>query len=75
MPHKPPTQAKYLEQPAREMSKELQEDIKKMLAAGKTLSQALLIAGMKLQAAAQRICPVDTGNLRASAYTSLNPNG
>ena len=35
------------------------------------MGQAMLKAGLFLQAASQRLCPVDTGNLRASAFTRL----
>jgi hypothetical protein len=69
--HKPGKQAKFLEQPAREMKLELKEIINKALKAKKTLEQALLLAGLKLQAASQRIVPVDTGALKNSAFTRV----
>lgn len=67
----PVGQAKFLEQPARTMRNELLGTVRSLLLAGKTMSQALLVAGLKLQRAAQRLCPVDTGALKNSAFTRL----
>lgn len=64
-------QAKFLEQPARTMASELSQYIKNALKAKKTLSQALLLAGLKLQAASQKLVPVKTGALKGSAFTRL----
>lgn len=64
-------QAKFLEQPARELGPELGGIIKDALWRGADPKQALMLAGLRLQAASQRLVPVDTGNLRASAYTML----
>lgn len=62
-------QAKFLEEPARVLSRELVEIAYKVLKQGKTLLQALLIAGLRLQREAQLRVPVDTGALKASAFT------
>lgn len=43
--------------------------------AGKTLAQALLLAGLRLQRESQERVPVDTGNLKASAFTRLEAVG
>lgn len=64
-------QAKYLEQPAREMRADLMEGVKEDIRRGLNLEQALLRAGLKLQAASQKLVPVDTGTLRASASTEI----
>lgn len=64
-------EAKFLEKPARTMQQELADGIKDDFRRGKTMGQALLIAGLKLQRASQELVPVDTGNLRASAFTEL----
>lgn len=69
--HHPVGQAKYLEQPAREMRKELAVIVQKVVKAGGTLEQGLLIAGLRLQRASQMLVPVDTGNLKASAFTRI----
>lgn len=69
--HHPVGQAKFLEQPARTMAKELAALIRGLLKAGKALRVALLTAGLKLQAASQKLCPVDTGALKNSAFTKL----
>lgn len=61
---------KYLEKPAREMQNELASIVKVAASKGAGLDKALVLAGMRLQAAAQKLCPVDTGALRASAFTA-----
>ena len=68
---KPDEQAKYLEQPAREQGKEIGTLIVGVLKAGRTMAQALIVGGLRLQRESMRIVPVDTGNLRASAFTKL----
>ncbi len=64
-------QAKFLEQPARQMTNDgtLGSIIKVAIQGGKTMGQALLMAGLMLQRASQQLCPVLTGNLRNSAFT------
>ncbi len=62
-------QAKFLEQPAREMQGELARVIRDSVRGGASLIQALLIAGLRLQRAAQKLVPVDSGNLKGSAFT------
>ncbi len=64
-------QAKFLEQPARENRDKYAQLVVDQLKKGRTMGQALVIAGMSLQADSQRLVPVDTGNLRASAFTRL----
>ncbi len=71
----PNGQAKFLEQPARTMNKELGNIIAVALKAKKTMAQALLLAGLRLQRESQKLVPVDTGNLRASAFTRLEAKG
>jgi len=39
--------------------------------AGKTPSQALVFAGMRVQRDSMEECPVDTGNMKAGAFTQL----
>lgn len=70
----PGTQAKFLEQPARELQSKLGKIIETEMSKGRSLEQALLIAGLFLQAASQKICPIDTGNLKASAFTRKSTN-
>lgn len=64
-------QAKFLEEPARNLASTLAQIVKDALKRGVTMSKALLLAGLRLQRESQKLCPVDTGNLRASAYTRL----
>lgn len=67
----PVGQAKFLEQPARELSGTITGIVAELLGKGKTMAQALLIAGLRLQREAQLLCPVDTGALKGSAFTQL----
>lgn len=65
----PQGQAKFLEQPARMFQPELAQIVTTAMAKGKTLAQALMLAGLRLQRESQKLVPVDTGNLRNSAFT------
>lgn len=67
----PAGQAKFLEQPARTLTDVLSEIVAVAMKAKKTMSQALLLAGLRLQRESQKLVPIDTGNLRASAFTRL----
>ncbi len=65
----PAGQAKYLEQPAREGAKEIAALVRRALQAGHTLLQSLVVGGLWLQAQSQRLVPVDSGDLKESAFT------
>jgi CRISPR/Cas system-associated exonuclease Cas4 (RecB family) len=67
----PVGQAKYLEQPFREMKKEIHGIVAEMLRKRKTMAQALVVAGLRLQRESQLLVPVDTGALKGSAFTRL----
>lgn len=69
--HHPVGQAKFLEQPARELRQELGKTVRDGLKRGLTLEQSLVMAGLRLQRDSQQLCPVDTGALRASAFTRV----
>ena len=69
--HKEGKQAKFLEAPARQLSPVLGDLVGRAVAGGASLQKALLIAGMRLQRDSQKLVPVDTGNLRGSAFTVL----
>lgn len=65
-------QAKFLEQPARELnnSGELSRVIVKAMRSREvTLQEANYLAAMRIQRESQRVVPVDTGNLKQSAFT------
>lgn len=64
-------QSKFLEQPLREHRETLAMIVVEMLSKGRTFAQALLAAGLRLQRESQLLVPVDTGNLKASAFTRL----
>jgi hypothetical protein len=69
--HAPPTQAKFLEGPARRLAPELRRIITEAVGRGVPLPQAVLLAALFLQRSSQQECPVKTGALRASAFTRL----
>lgn len=69
---------KFLENPARELGGpggELARMVVASTRAGQTLAQALLQCGLRVQREAMRRVPIDTGNLRASAFTRLRVSG
>lgn len=67
----PTGRAKFLTGPLHEMRDELARVVAEGLKSGMTIAQAVLAAGLRLQRESQRNVPVDTGNLRASAFTEL----
>lgn len=60
---------KYLEDPARENEREIGDIVRKALLRGVKLGKALLLGGLYLQRLSMKEVPVDTGALRASAFT------
>ena len=64
-------QAKFLEQPTRELNNggELSRIVTSAAKGGVKMQQALYLAGLRIQGESQEIVPVDTGNLRGSAFT------
>lgn len=61
--------AKFLQDPARTLQPELARIVRHLLKMAAPMSQALFVAGLRLQRAAQLQTPVDTGVLKASAFT------
>jgi hypothetical protein len=72
-PRGPDQQAKFLEKPAREKSRPIAGIVRTAWQQGRTLVQGLLLGGLFLQRESQKIVPVDTGNLKASAFTRIDP--
>jgi hypothetical protein len=66
-------QPKFLEQPARELTNNgtFKQIITTAVLAKKTLLQGLLMAGLRLQRESQLLVPLDTSNLKNSAFTRL----
>ncbi len=64
-------QPKFLEGPFRRNKEIYARIVTGALRSGKTMAQALLLAGLQLQRDSMLLCPVDTGNLKASAFTRL----
>ena len=64
-------QAKFLEEPARTMRPEINATIALGAKRGLQLIPAMVIAGQRLQAASQKLVPVDLGNLKGSAFTEI----
>lgn len=67
----PVGQAKFLETAARENETKINKIIASALKKGASLDEALLLGGLYLQREAQKLCPVDTGALKASAFTRI----
>lgn len=65
-------QAKFLEQPARTLQDKFRGIIEDALRRKRTMSQALLLAGLTLQRESQKLVPVDTGALKSSAFTRVD---
>lgn len=70
--HKSGKQAKFLEGPARRLVNDgtLAAQIRDNVKAGMGVPDALLVAALTVQREAQKVTPVDTGALRASAFTA-----
>lgn len=64
-------QPKFLEGPFRRNAAKYATIVRKALRARRTMAQALLLAGLQLQRDSMLLVPVDTGNLKASAFTRL----
>ncbi len=62
---------KFLEGPARELKDEVAKIVSEALKNGATLAQALVMGCLRIQREAMQRCPVDTGFLKASAFTRL----
>lgn len=69
MRHDEGKQAKYLEAPARQYADVLREIVIVTFKRTHKLSEAMLLAGLRLQREAQKIVPIDTSALKASAFT------
>lgn len=69
--HKPPTRAKFLEEPARRFRGQMGKEVLFALRAKKSLESGLLAAGNLLLAESQKIVPVDTGVLKASGFVKV----
>lgn len=63
-------QKKYLEQPARTLRKELALTIRQKADQG-DLAGGMLLGALRLQRESQEIVPIDTGALKASAFTAI----
>ena len=66
---RPGSKAKFLEEPLRTNSDKYFNTVKKTIQSGGAFMSGLILAGLSLQRDSVKICPVDTGNLRASAFT------
>lgn len=64
--------AGYLLDVMRENQRQLADVVRTALQAGKTVAQALLLVGLRLQRESQLNVPVLTGNLKNSAFTRLD---
>lgn len=69
--HTPPTQAKFLEQPAREKQQEIAALVRNGIKNGLTLEQSLLLGALYLLEESKKLVPVDTGALKESGFACL----
>lgn len=64
--------AGYLLDVMRENNKQIAKVVNTAFKQGRTLAQSLVTGGLLLQRLSQQAVPVDTGNLKASAFTRLD---
>ena len=67
----PVGKAKFLEDPFKELSPKAGRIVAAHMKQGKTLEEAIVLLGLLLQRNSQEEVPIDTGALRASAFTRL----
>lgn len=67
--HNEGQQAKFLEEPARKFATEIADDVIFAMKQGVGIIKAMLVGGMRLQRESQKLVPIDTGNLKGSAFT------
>ncbi len=67
----PKAQWKFLEQPSREFAGELARIVTVVMKKTGNMELALVTASMRLQRESQLLVPVDTGNLKGSAFTEV----
>jgi len=64
-------QAKFLEAPARKNAKQIGNVIRTAVQNGVSLEKAMVLGALLLQRESQKLVPVDTGNLKGSAFTKF----
>ncbi len=65
---------KYLEKAFRRLRGEIPRIVATIYKHSQSLTMGLLVAGLRIQKEAQKLTPVDTGALKASAYTAKEKN-
>jgi hypothetical protein len=70
-PKKKNEQAQYLITPVRQFKQVLADIIVEAMSRGVSLVQSMFLAGLRLQRESQLIVPVETGHLRATAFTAV----
>jgi len=70
----PVGEVEYLIKAVRQVEKEVRKNIATAYKNGATLEKALLIGALRIQREAQNKTPVDTGALKASAFTDYTRN-
>ncbi|MGL6095045.1 MAG: hypothetical protein ACRC7O_04495 [Fimbriiglobus sp.] len=71
----PVGRAKFLEEPFRRLRPDLRRIIAAAYRRGVPVEKCLLLAGLQLQRESQLLVPVDTGALKASAFTKVDRGG
>lgn len=75
--HKPPTQAKFLSDPATQLANDGSSfrTIKKVYKITKSLAKAVLVALLAVFNRSQKLVPVDTGLLRSTGQVKIDKKG
>jgi hypothetical protein len=68
-------EAKYLERPFRNIKPQAAQLVQQAMKKGVSMPQALLLLALRVQREAMLLVPIDTGALRASAFTRLERKG
>lgn len=68
--HKEGKTAKYLEKAVKIVQPLINGILLQVMNAGKSVTQGMLLVGLRIQRESMLIVPIDTGALRASAYTA-----
>ncbi len=71
----PVGQAKFLEQPFRELKDTIVSIVMRAVKNGASFGMGLLMAGLRIQRESQQLVPVDTGALKGSAFTRREDTG
>src|SRR6516165_5327009 len=64
-------QAKFLEKPLREGRQQMRQILNSAMKSGQSVGSAMALSGIWLMNESKKLCPVDTGALRDSAFVEV----